>query len=199
MDFGDPVGRGQVGVVVGDQDGRGGPVAGEAGDQVDDGGAAFLVEGAGGFVDQEHGGVVHQGAGDVDALALAAGELVGAACGLVGQTDGIEQVHGPVPGRTGPAAVDPRHDLELFGGGEGGQEVGLLEDDADPAAAQAGEFAAGQGLGGRAVDRDGAGVGGDEGRGHREEAGLPAAGGADDGGQRALGDLKGDLVEGGQA
>jgi len=85
VDFGDPVHGGEVGAVVGDEDGRGGPLAGEAGEEVDDGGASLVVEGAGGLVGQEDGGVVHQGAGDVDALALAAGELMRPPLGLTGE------------------------------------------------------------------------------------------------------------------
>lgn len=175
MNFDDVVDRGQVGAVVSDQDGRGGLLVSEAGDQADDDGAAFVIEGTGGFVDQENGGVVHQGTGDVDALALAAGELVGAPAGLVGQADGVEQFHGPVVGAAWVAAVDVCHDLELFGGGEGGQQVGLLKDDADLVAAQVGEVTAVQAGGGRAVDGDGAGIGGDEGGGDGKKAGLAGA------------------------
>jgi hypothetical protein len=103
-------------------------LVGEADDQVDDGGAAFVVEGAGGFVHQEEGGIVHQSAGTVDALALAAGELVGAAAGLVRQANRVEEFEGAVRALAGlrpsiwamtwscSAAVR-----------EGGRQVGLLE------------------------------------------------------------------------
>src|SRR5581483_8510599 len=39
------------------------------------GGLAFAVEGAGGFVEDKEGGVAEEGAGDGDALLLSAGEL----------------------------------------------------------------------------------------------------------------------------
>jgi hypothetical protein len=41
--FGGLVDGGEVGAVVGDQDGGGGVLVGEAGDEVEDGGAAFVV------------------------------------------------------------------------------------------------------------------------------------------------------------
>ncbi len=91
---------------------------------------------------------------------------------LVGQADRVEEFHGPVLGGAGLAAVDLSHDLELFRGCEGGQQVGCLEDDADLVAAQVGEFAVALAGGGGAVDGDGAGVGRDEGGGDSQEAGL---------------------------
>src|SRR6478752_6338285 len=101
-DLGDPVCGGEVGAVVGDQQGGARPLVGETGDQCDDGGAALVVEGARGFVDQEDGGVVHQGPGEGDALTLAAGELVGAAAGLPGQPDRVQELHRPAPGGARP-------------------------------------------------------------------------------------------------
>ena len=60
--------------VVGDEDGREILVADDVGQQFLDVGFGRFVEGGGRFVEQEHLGVVGEGAGDGDALRFAAGE-----------------------------------------------------------------------------------------------------------------------------
>ena len=52
--------------------------------------AGFGIEISGGFVGEEDGGIVDEGAGDGDALALAAGHFVGAMMNAIGEADGGE-------------------------------------------------------------------------------------------------------------
>ena len=56
--------------------------------------AAFAVEGAGGFVGENHRRVVDQRAGDGDALLLAAGEFGRTMLGAVAETQPLEQLAG---------------------------------------------------------------------------------------------------------
>ena len=67
------------GQVVGDEDVGEAELALEAGEEVEDLGLDGFVEGADGFVEDDEAGLEGEGAGDVDALFLAAGELVGVA------------------------------------------------------------------------------------------------------------------------
>src|SRR2546423_6384343 len=83
--------RGELGA-VGDGDDHGVVGGGQVEDELADGGAGFGVEVAGGFVAEEEGGFVHEGAGDGDALALAAGELAGEVRGAVGEADFGEEI-----------------------------------------------------------------------------------------------------------
>ena len=54
------------------------------------------VEAGGRLVDQQQVRLLHQGAGDADALALAAGERVGALVDMVDEADAIEHREGAV-------------------------------------------------------------------------------------------------------
>src|SRR4051794_13909422 len=68
----DLVGVADGGEAVGDDEG--GAAGHEVVEGVEEESLAFAVEGAGGFVQDEHGGVFEEGSGDGDALAFAAGE-----------------------------------------------------------------------------------------------------------------------------
>ena len=99
------------------------------------------IEVSGGLVRQQHGRLVHEGAGDGGALHLAAGELVGKM---------------RLPGRRGPtrssqsraaacadfpAAIRQQQGQgDIFQRRQRGQEIEKLEDDAEPAAAVIREF-----------------------------------------------------------
>lgn len=88
----DGVHAGQVNQIVGDEERGRVEFIGQPNDELDDAGSAFLVERACGFVDEEHAGVVHEGAGDIDPLTLPSGELVRAFVPVAGQSDGVEHV-----------------------------------------------------------------------------------------------------------
>jgi len=82
-------------VVVGDNDDAGLPLVRDLAEEVHDLAASDAVEGGGGLVGQHEGGLVGQGAGDGDALLLAAGELGGIRVGPVAHAKVVQQVHGP--------------------------------------------------------------------------------------------------------
>ena len=68
----DPVGQGEGGAAVGDDEG--GALGGDGAQRLPDGGLGGGVDGARRVVEHEHAGVVEQGPGQGDALALTAGE-----------------------------------------------------------------------------------------------------------------------------
>jgi len=63
--------------VVGDDDHSATVLFGEAAEDIEDGAAGGGIEGGGRFVGEDDGGVAGEGAGDGDALLLAAGEVGG--------------------------------------------------------------------------------------------------------------------------
>ena len=81
------------------------------------------------LVEEEHLRLGHEGAGDRDALLLAAGELARPAAGMLDEPDAAERVPDPVAALGGGAVVEPEADI--VGDGQPGQEARLLEDDAD--------------------------------------------------------------------
>ena len=112
-----PGALGEGGVVGDHDDGLAG--GGELLEQVGDEFAVFTVEVAGGFIGQQHGGLVGQGAGDGDALLLAAGEAVGAALELVAQAEALEQRGGAVHVFVFGKAREFHHgERDVFLGGE---------------------------------------------------------------------------------
>ena len=88
-------------------------------------------------------------------------------------------------------------DLDVAHGGERGQQVEALEDEADLGAAHFGAFGIGEFGEVDAVDEDGAGGGAGEAAEDVEERGFAGAGGADDGDELAGGDGEVDVAEGG--
>ena len=74
--------------VVGDDD-EGDALTVEFEEEIDDFGAGGGVEVAGGLIGEDNFGVVDDGAGDTDALFLAAGEVVGFEGEAVGEADGF--------------------------------------------------------------------------------------------------------------
>lgn len=167
--------------------------------QLKDGAGGLRVEGAGGLVGEQHLGVACEGAGDADALLLAAGELGGVGLGLVGEADEVEQLQrlaGPlVPRRT----EDFEGQLDVVLDGPGGEQVEVLEDHADPAARPA-QFparpgsASGQGGEVVAVDAHGARGGAFQEVDAADERGLAGAGLADDAVHLAFADVQVDAV-----
>src|SRR5712692_3097269 len=94
------------------------------------------IERAEGLVHQKKGGISSEGAGNTDALALAAGKFAGAAAGKFGwiksnQGQELPDAHG------GAAAVpffERRNECDVFRDGEMGEEAAVLDDIADAAA-----------------------------------------------------------------
>ena len=69
-------------------------VAGDRLQQLQDGVAGARIEGGDGLVGEYAPGLLHEGAGDGDALLLASRQAAGLGCGLVGDTDPFEQFVG---------------------------------------------------------------------------------------------------------
>ena len=91
--FDDALGAGGDFAVVGDEDHRV-ALGGQLLEQLHHLDAALAVEGAGGFVGEDHVAAVHQRAGDGDALLLPAGELVRAVAGAALQAQAAQQFGG---------------------------------------------------------------------------------------------------------
>src|SRR6202034_2590047 len=111
-----PAALGDGHVVGGDHEG--GAVLGvEVQQQVDDLGSGGGVEVSGGLVGQEQAGLHDQGAGDRDALLLAARQLRGQGAG--------GRVEGQVP------SVRQRRGYDVVAGGQRREQVELLEHESD--------------------------------------------------------------------
>jgi len=100
------------------------------------------VEVAGGFVAEQELGPADQGAGDGDALLLAAGELVGSVVLALGQADLGQGLAGPAPPVGARHASIEQRQLDVFEGRGAGQEIEALEHEAERAVAQAGQLVA---------------------------------------------------------
>ena len=162
-----------------------------------DGPLGFGVEGGGGFVEDQDGGVPQEGAGDGQSLPLPPGEE-GAALGdggVVALRHGGDEVVGVgglgggfdlVAGGFGHAVGDVVGDGVV-------EEEGVLGDESD-ALAQAGEGPVAQVLPG---DADGAGGGVEEARQEVDEGGFPRAGAADEGDEASGLGGEGDVAEDG--
>ena len=102
--------------------------------------AGFGVEVSGGLVGKNDGGVIDEGAGDGDALALSAGELVWLVHHAGAEVDGFKDRLGACGAfGCGGAIVDERQ-LDVVKGGGAGEEVEGLEDEAYLLVADTGEF-----------------------------------------------------------
>ena len=131
------VGQGGEVVVVGDGDHCGAVVAGQAGEDVEHRLGVLRVQVAGRLVGQDHARAVGQGAGDGDALALAAGQLVGPLAGHAGQAQIGQQRRGTGAHRRLVQGAQPAHrDQHIAQRGELRQQEVELEHEAQPGQAQ---------------------------------------------------------------
>jgi hypothetical protein len=149
--------------------------------------AALGVEGGEGLVEEEDFGFEDNGAGESDALALAAGELAGATVLFAGEADEVEGTLDAAVDVFGAVAAES--ELDVFAGGEVGEEGVALEDGADVPLVR---FAVVDDL---AVEEDVAGVGGFEAGDEAEGGGLATPGGSDEGEKTAFRDREGDPVD----
>ena len=152
------------------------------------------VEVTGGLVRDDDGGAAHEGAGDGDALLLAAGHFGGAVAQAIRDTQGVDDEVEPFlfGGFSGQA-----HGQEDVGARiQGGHQVEGLEHEADAVAAQLGQRGVFQGGDVCVFDEDvprGGGVEAGEDVHHR---GLAGAGGTHDGGEFAGAEADAHVVEG---
>ena len=191
---------GGLGVVGDHEDGLVELAAGLA-EHLEDGVGVLGVEVAGGFVGEDDGGTVDEGAGDGDALLLAAGELVGAMveAALDAEHFGevVEERFVQFPFGGCAKGGDVVGDFDVAHGRERGQQIEALEDKADLGAAHFGALGVGEFGEVGAIDEDRAGGGVGETAQDVEEGGLSRTGGADDGDELAGGDGEVDVAEGG--
>ena len=146
--------------------------------------AGFGVQVAGGLVGQDDGGLGRQGPGDGHPLLLAAGEVVGQVPELFLQAQSLDDlVH---VGGVGLLAVQLNREDDVLIDAEDGDQVVVLEDEADLPPPEDGQGLVLQGEDVLSVHGDGAGGGPVQAAQHVEEGGLAGAGGADHGGEFAL-------------
>ena len=118
--------------------------AGDVAEQIEDDLAVVGVERGGGLIADDQRRLVDQGAGDGDALLLAAGEFARAFAPARADAHGFEHGPGAGDGRFGGQALDQQRHGDIFRGGDGGDQVELLENEADVIGAEPRELAAGQ-------------------------------------------------------
>jgi hypothetical protein len=106
LDLDDPVGPGFEARVVGHADDGGAVFGGGAAQQADDHLAVLAVEGGGRFVGEQDLGILGQGAGDGDALLLAARQDRWALVQTVGQPDLGQGFGGALLGLTGESGPE---------------------------------------------------------------------------------------------
>ena len=117
----------------------------ELAEQFEDAGGGFAVEVAGRLVGDEERRIGDDGAGDGDALFLAAGKFGRRVVHAVAETD--QRQRGSPPGRGVPFSTcgeSSKRQLHVFESGENRHEVIELEDVTDVFGAPAGEIAAGE-------------------------------------------------------
>src|SRR5437762_532346 len=93
--------------------------------------AGARIEGARGLVGEDHGRIVDERAGDRDALLLAARELARLMVLTVGERQGGEARPGAGAAVAGGHTRVEQGQLDVLEGGRPGEEVELLEDEAD--------------------------------------------------------------------
>jgi hypothetical protein len=130
------------------------------------------VELAGGLVGEQELGAGGEGAGDGDALLLAAGELARALFRVAGEADDVEHEGDAFLALAGVHPGDAEGDADVLGGGQDGDQAEGLEDERDAGAAQLHPLGLGHGGDVLAGDVDGAAVGPVEAADDVEQGGL---------------------------
>lgn len=169
------------GQAVGDEDDADAGFVAQFAEQGEDVLAVGGVEVSGGFVGQDQSRAMDKGAGDGDALHLAAGKLGGKRVGAVGDPDALEE--GVDAGGTfdGWGAEQLEGELDVLGGGQRGKQVEELEDRADALPTEPREAIGGKGFEGLAMELDRTGVRSVDATEAIEEGGLAGTGGTDEG------------------
>ena len=143
--------------------------------------AGLDVEGAGRLVGEDQPRAAHEGAGDRDALLLAAGELVGHGPQALAEPDALEHLdREPLAAPELAAGRVEQRGHDVLERRAPGQQVELLEDEADVAAAPAVALAGAEPLERDLVEEQPAAGRGVEQPEQVEQRRLAAAGAADD-------------------
>ena len=147
----------------------------EFSEHIEDQLGVFGVEAAGGFVGQENLGAVDDGARNGDALLLASGKLIGPMVHARLQAEQLD--HGVHLGARGSVAVpgDVARQGDVAIGGEGGEQIKSLEDEADFLLAQFRSLPFAHLPEVHSIEEDPAGGGRRQAADHIEERGFAAA------------------------
>ena len=192
----DAVGDVADAVVVGDDDDRAVLRLRDIVEELDDFVAVAGVEVGGRFVGEDELRVVGQGAGDRDALALAAGEGLRLRAEAVGHAEVGEEGGGALAGFAPADAGEVQGDLDVLAGVEGLEQVEALEDEAEIVPAELRQMALLERGDFAPVHTNGAGSGAQEAADKREEGRLAGARGAHDQHEFAAPDAEVDAVDG---
>ena len=165
-------------------------------EQFEDARGVVRIEVAGGFVGQEEGGAVDEGAGDGGALHFAAAHLVREGAGAGCEADEIEHFGGADAGLAGFVAAEEEGQFDVFHGGHGGEEIEKLEDDAEAVAAVGGEGGVVGAVKGEPVDGDFAGGRLVESAEKIEQGAFAATAGSGHGNEFRGGDLEAQVAQG---
>jgi hypothetical protein len=138
-----------------------------------------VVQGRGGFVGQQQRRVVGQRAGDRDPLLLATGQHPRPVSHALGQPEPRKQLLGPRPRGAPVEAGQAQWRLDVLPGGQAGQQLEPLEDQADPASAVPGQLPRVEPGKVGAVQRDAAGLRGEDPGQAGQQGGLAATTGAE--------------------
>ena len=131
----DPVGpRRQLGLVRHDHAGH--AARADLAQQAHHGLAVDRVERAGRLVGQQQPAVADHGAGDGHPLTLAAGELVREVVGAVGDAEFLQRARAWSRASRADRAVELERQRDVLDRGQAGEQVEVLEDEADRAAPQ---------------------------------------------------------------
>ncbi len=155
------------------------------------------IEIGGGFVGEDKRGAVHDGAGDGNTLALSAGEEVGPLICAGGEADVLERFSNASAAFVGAYSLNQQGVLNVFAGGEDGDEVEGLKDEADLFAAQHRGLRRTETRGVHSVDENAAAGGLVDAPDEVQQGRFAATAGAGDGEEFASIDAEVDLVEGG--
>ena len=158
--------------------------------------ARFGVQSAGGLVGHDDGGMGGDGPGDGHPLLLTAGHFGGLVLPAVGHAYLFQGLHHDIPALQDRHTLIDQGQLHIFIGGEGGDQVIALEDEADLLVADVGQLAV-RAVGDVLTVQGVVPIGGDVQTAQNvHQGGLARAGGADDSHELPPADGQGYAVQG---
>ena len=166
------VGDGSQLLVVGDNDERLAKLVAQVEEQLVQFGLVLGVETARRLIGKDHGRFVDQGSCHGHTLLLTAREFVGLVVGAVGESQKLQQLLGARLGLAAPFASDKRGNHDVLQGRKLRQKLVELEDKADMAVAEIGQFVGRKARHVDAVDGDRSTVGAVEGAYDLQQRGL---------------------------
>src|SRR4051794_2258614 len=182
---------------VGDEDQRDALTGRQLGQEVDDLAGGLAVEVAGGLVGQQHAGCVGHGPGDGDPLLLAPGQPGRQVVAPMTQADLGQELGHPLLALGRRLTGGHERGLDVVGGRQRGDQVEVLEHEADVVAPEAGAGALVHGPEVATVELEGAAGGAVEGAEQLQHGALAGAAGTLDGHELAGPDLDVHAVDGG--